>query len=95
MRHMDGNWKHFRGITVIIVDGIDACERNERKMIFRFFASATDQSNVEPGNLRCLFISPELDDMKVALGTTGSLQLKGQPTMSDIREYASYHSIRI
>jgi hypothetical protein len=81
--------------TSIIVDGIDACEEHERNKILQFFSSVIDKSSTESGNLRCLFISQELDDMKEALGKADILRLTDQHSEQDIRHYAMMQSIAI
>jgi hypothetical protein len=81
--------------TSIIVDGIDACEERERKKLLQFFTSTIDQSNIESANLRCLFISQELADIKEALPMACVLRLKEPHSKLDIREYTNYHSKRI
>lgn len=78
--------------TVIIVDGIDACEEREREMLLRFFTSTIDQSNIETSNLRCMFISRGLVDVIEQLPMARVLELNERHVRVDIREYAIYRS---
>lgn len=80
----------------IIIDGIDECERNERKRITSWFRDIVE--NLEPPHLdriRCLFVSQ--DDGVARKDFDGITTLKIKPTdvENDIEQYSLHEAGQI
>ena len=78
--------------TFIIIDGIDECDSKERKSILDFFSLAISE---DEGNLRVLFVSQELNDVKTALHEAETLRLNEEHVMHDVRNYTIKTSLKI
>lgn len=74
--------------TFIIIDGIDECEEQERKTMLKYFTSVVDDNDLEPGKIRCFFVSQALSDIKTALRMAQTLKLTEEHSRLDIKNYA-------
>jgi hypothetical protein len=72
----------------IIVDGIDECEEQERRLILKYFTSFITDNNLELGKIRVCFINQVLSDIKVALRMAETLTLTEEHSKLDIKNYA-------
>lgn len=80
----------------IVIDGIDECERAERKRVTSWFRDVVE--NLEPPRLdriRCLFVSQ--DDGVARKDFDGITALKIKPTdvENDIEQYSSHEAGQI
>lgn len=72
----------------IIIDGLDECDESERKLILQFFTSMIDRYDMkEPGRIRVLFISQDMDDIGKALSTAAVIALGPSDNENDIRSF--------
>ncbi|KAF7504582.1 hypothetical protein GJ744_002077 [Endocarpon pusillum] len=72
----------------IIIDGLDECDESERKLILQFFTSMIDRYDMkEPGRIRVLFISQDVNDIGKALSTAAVIALGPSDNESDIRSF--------
>jgi len=80
----------------IIIDGLDECDRDERKTIISWFLSIIDtlsESNVDA--LRCIFISQDDTDIGRLLSNVPAIQITAENMSPDIQSYAAIWSKRI
>lgn len=83
-------------VTYIIIDGIDECEREERRQICSWFREQVNRVRKEDfGNLRCLFVSREDGPAKKDLGMVPAIKLAPERTAQDIKRYISSWVARI
>ena len=81
--------------TFIVVDGLDECEEQERRLILKYFTSLTTDNNLEPGKIRVCFISQAISDIKVALRMAETLTLTEEHSKLDIKNYAIWWTTKI
>ncbi|KAI0595286.1 hypothetical protein F4775DRAFT_569708 [Biscogniauxia sp. FL1348] len=75
-------------ITYLIIDGIDECERAERKEICSWFSKHVNLLPREKfGNLRCLFVSRDDGPARKDLGAVPFIKLQPVNTSNDIKRY--------
>ena len=80
----------------IIIDGLDECDIQQRKLIMTFFTSMVNQCDeLEPGKLRVLFVSQEFPDIAKALQTADTLKLTKEHNENDIKSFIRDWSGRI
>jgi hypothetical protein len=72
----------------IIIDGLDECDVPERNAILSFFVSLVEKAD-NPGRLRALFISQDLNDIRRLLRAATALKLTGACNKDDIECYAT------
>jgi hypothetical protein len=80
----------------VILDGLDECDKEERKKILSWFTSnitAVDGDN--PGTLRGLFISQDEGDIRKLLSNASEIRLTAEDNQKDINSFASEWSSRI
>lgn len=80
----------------IIIDGLDECNMEERKLILFFFNSMVERHNAkDPGKIRVLFISQDWDDIRKALTTAARIALCATDNEADIRSFVRKWSLKI
>ena len=77
----------------IIIDGLDECQRNERKSILSFFTSIIEST--QPGFLRGLFVSQDEDDIRQSLQRASLVRLTEDDNRQDIQIFAGWWAERI
>ena len=82
--------------TYITIDGIDECDREERKIICSWFC---DQVHKLPkqdcGNLRCLFVSREDGPAKKDLRTVPAIKVRPIDIANDVKQYILFWKTEI
>lgn len=82
--------------TYIIIDGIDECDRDERKDICSWFIDRVNNLPKEDfGILRCLFASQEDGLAKKDLSTIPAIEMSSANTRNDIKRYVTYWQRKI
>ncbi len=82
--------------TFIVIDGVDECDKGERKKILSWLKSIIVDINKEnPGALRGLVISQDEGDIRKILSAAWTISLQPQDNWTDIQWYASYWSSKI
>lgn len=77
-----------RQTTYIIIDGIDECERQQKKLICSWFIDQVDKLPKEDlGNLRCLFVSRKDGHATKDLGMLPAIELRPIDMQEDVRRY--------
>ncbi|KAF8454287.1 hypothetical protein BDZ91DRAFT_842142, partial [Kalaharituber pfeilii] len=80
--------------SYIVIDGLDECEKAERKKIISTLKSITEISNQQaPGAVHLLFVSTAEGDIKRQLSNFVKVQLK--PCDADLRQYTEIWGIKI
>ena len=83
-------------ITYIIIDGIDECDREERKRICSWFC---DQANNLPkenfGNLRCLFVCREDGLANKDLRTVPAIKIRPGDIIDDVKRFLISWKVKI
>jgi hypothetical protein len=82
----------------IVVDGIDECDREERKEIASTFETIWESlpnDNIEPDSLRCLFISQDDGPSRKDFAKMVSMKINEDHIKKDLRAYANAWSIKI
>jgi hypothetical protein len=80
----------------IIIDGLDECEKEERKTIVRFFENiwaSLPQNEVD--SLRCLFLSQDDNVARKDFANMSSLKITEAHNKGDIMAYAKGRSLEI
>ncbi|KAF2848794.1 hypothetical protein T440DRAFT_490948 [Plenodomus tracheiphilus IPT5] len=80
----------------LVIDGIDECERDERKQIVEFFEKIWEslpQNDVD--SLRCLFVSQDDNIARNDFKNMSSLKMTESDTKGDISTYAAVRSLEI
>ncbi|KAF4628757.1 hypothetical protein G7Y89_g9399 [Cudoniella acicularis] len=72
--------------TYMIIDGLDECDKSERKIILPFFASLVEQDD-RPGNTRVLIVSQDEEDIRRHLRSATVLRLNESHNKADIEAY--------
>lgn len=82
--------------TYIVLDGLDECDRDDRKEIALWFRSVVDAvpSN-EMGAIRCIFISQDDGSARKNLGTIPSIKITISDNKDDIGAFAKFWHRRI
>ena len=85
----------LRSLTKIyvIIDGLDECQRNERKSILSFFTSIIE--NTQPGSMRGMFVSQDEDDIRQLLQRASLVRLTEDHNRQDIQTFAAWWADRI
>jgi len=80
--------------TYLVIDGIDECDRDERKEICRWFCERINQIPKEEfGNIRCLFVSQDDGAARHDLGMVPSIGISIADTREDMRRFvATWHA---
>jgi hypothetical protein len=85
----------FRKLYVVI-DGIDECEREERRQIVSFFEKAWESlPQNDNDSLRCMFISQDDNVARKDFANMSSLRVTESDTQSDIVAYVKARSVGI
>lgn len=80
----------------IIIDGLDECESQERKLILSFYTDMVGHcDSSQPGKLRLLFVSQDYNDIKKALSVGEVLSLRPSDNKFDIRIYVDHWAAKI
>ena len=84
------------GYCFLIIDGLDECEREEKRMIVSSFKTMIDSSaESEPGKLRCLFISQDDGDVRKLLLSVPEIRMRPEDSKADIGFYISHKALDI
>ncbi|KAI1076452.1 hypothetical protein F5B20DRAFT_556101 [Whalleya microplaca] len=84
------------GTTYVILDGIDECDRNDRKDIATWFQSVVAQLNLGSQEIiRCLFISQDDGIARKDLSTIPSIKIMPSDTKDDLGAFARFWHARI
>ena len=74
----------------IIIDGLDECEKAERKSVLSFFTKVVERcDDYEPGKLRILFVSQNWNDIKTALPVASVVSSSPADDRDDIKSYVN------
>ena len=79
-----------------MVDGLDECDKGERKAILSVLSSiiiAADSEN--PGMIRGLFISQDERDIRKLLCDASVIRFGAKDNQKDIESYAAHRSVKI
>ncbi|KAI8934776.1 hypothetical protein NX059_008463 [Plenodomus lindquistii] len=80
----------------IVIDGIDECERDERKQIVAFFEKAWESLPQDDwDSLRCLFISQDDNIARNDFKNMSSIKITESDSKGDISAYAAIRSLEI
>ncbi|KAF8459959.1 hypothetical protein BDZ91DRAFT_766642 [Kalaharituber pfeilii] len=80
--------------SYVIIDGLDECEKTERRKIISTLQSISEAINQQvPGTIRLLFISTNEPDIRRRLSSIVKIQLK--PNDDDIRQYTTIWTAKI
>ncbi|KAF8444436.1 hypothetical protein BDZ91DRAFT_853780 [Kalaharituber pfeilii] len=80
--------------SYVIIDGLDECEKTERRKIISTLQSISEAINQQvPGTIRLLFISTNEPDIRRRLSSIVKIQLK--PNDNDIRQYTTVWTAKI
>ncbi|KAF8459944.1 hypothetical protein BDZ91DRAFT_785581, partial [Kalaharituber pfeilii] len=80
--------------SYVIIDGLDECEKTERRKIISTLQSISESINQQvPGTIRLLFISTNEPDIRRQLSSIVKIQLK--PNDDDIRQYTTVWTAKI
>ncbi|KAH7381988.1 hypothetical protein BKA64DRAFT_584001 [Cadophora sp. MPI-SDFR-AT-0126] len=72
----------------IIVDGLDECNADQRKLLLAFFTNIVGiRDEKEPGKLRVVFMSQDYNDIQKALQAATNFQLSEEENKADIETY--------
>ncbi|KAH8892450.1 hypothetical protein GQ53DRAFT_646497 [Thozetella sp. PMI_491] len=72
----------------IVIDGLDECDRNERKHISQWFCNIVNkQSKKNSDSIRCLFVSQEDNTAKKDLSKITSIKISQRDNRGDIERY--------
>lgn len=77
----------------IIIDGLDECQRTERRSALSFFTSIIE--NTQPGMIRGMFISQDEDDIRQSLHSASLVRLTEDDNRQDIQTFAGWWAERI
>lgn len=77
----------------IIIDGLDECQRTERRSILSFFTSIIEST--QPGLLRGMFVSQDEDDIRQSLHRASLVRLTEDDNRQDIQTFAGWWAERI
>ncbi|KAI1355972.1 putative zinc finger protein [Xylaria sp. FL0043] len=73
----------------IILDGLDECPRDQRKIITQWFRKLVEElPTTEPERLRCLFISQDDGIARKDFDGLASIKITGENNNRDIEEYS-------
>jgi hypothetical protein len=80
----------------VVIDGLDECERDERKQIIAFFEDIwTSLPQDEADSLRCLFLSQDDNIARRDFTNMSSLKITEAHTRTDIQTYSMARSMDI
>ncbi|KAG4441876.1 hypothetical protein IFR05_002617 [Cadophora sp. M221] len=81
--------------TRIVIDGLDECDADQRKLLLAFFTDAVDHFDErDPGKLRVLFISQDYLDIQKGLQSATVLKLTSEDNEADIKTYVREWSLK-
>ncbi|KAI1458190.1 hypothetical protein F4805DRAFT_150609 [Annulohypoxylon moriforme] len=84
------------GMTYIILDGLDECDRANRKDIATWFQSIVDEIHLSsPGTIRCLFVSQDDGIARKDLSAVPTIKITPSETMNDLAAFAGVWHKRI
>jgi hypothetical protein len=87
--------KAFQKLYVVI-DGIDECERDERREIVSFFEKTWESlSQHDQDSLRCMFISQDDSIARKDFANMSSLRITESDTQQDIGAYVRARSVEV
>ncbi|OCL10848.1 hypothetical protein AOQ84DRAFT_425849, partial [Glonium stellatum] len=81
----------------VVIDGLDECERKEKKKITTWFREMIDDlAGTDSDNLRCLFFSQDDGEIGKLLAAKASIvKITAHDTKADIEKYISIQSEKI
>jgi len=80
----------------IVIDGIDECERDERRRISQWFRKLVENLPASnPDSVRCLFVSQDDGIARKDFAGITPLRIKSSDNQSDIKEYSSSWAAKI
>jgi len=72
----------------LIIDGLDECDQNERKLTLEFFNDLINLcDNAKPGKVKLLIVSRDEPDIKKSLALATMVRIGDQDTFQDIESY--------
>ncbi|KAL5330616.1 hypothetical protein ACEPPN_000135 [Leptodophora sp. 'Broadleaf-Isolate-01'] len=81
--------------TRVVIDGLDECDVDQRKLLLAFFTDAVDHFDErDPGKLRVLLISQDYLDIQKALQCATVLKLTNENNEADIKTYVREWSLK-
>ncbi|KAH7333141.1 hypothetical protein BKA65DRAFT_40515 [Rhexocercosporidium sp. MPI-PUGE-AT-0058] len=81
--------------TRVVIDGLDECDANQRKLLLAFFTDTVDLfDEKDPGKLRVLFVSQDYLDIQKALQSATVLKLTNEDNEADIKLYVREWSLK-
>lgn len=80
----------------IIIDGVDECERQERKEIAQKFRRLVEElPTTEPDRLRCLFVSQDDGVARKYFAGLSNFKITAQDNKSDVDEYSKVEAEKL
>jgi hypothetical protein len=80
----------------VIIDGLDECDRKDKKSIVSWFRSMIDACSEEyPNSLRCLFLSQDDGDTGKLLSRAATITLTKTNTKQDIQDFTTTYAKRL
>ena len=77
----------------LILDGLDECAPNERKLILEFLNDIINTCDTtKPGKVRLLITSRDEPDIKRSLSLATTVRVTEQDTLEDIRSYIAHRA---
>lgn len=84
------------GKVYIIIDGLDECERNEKKTTALWFRSLIETNlEADPDAVRCLFFSQDDGEVGKFLSKVPTIQITAENINQDVRIFASAWSKKL
>jgi hypothetical protein len=80
----------------VVIDGLDECERDERKKIVAFFENTWNSlPQIEQDSLRCLFLSQDDGAARKDFASMSFIKITQDHTKRDIQAYTLARSLEI
>jgi hypothetical protein len=77
----------------LIIDGLDECDQNERKLILEFFNELINLcDSTKPSKVRLLIASRDEPDIKKSLSLATMVRIGDQDTLQDIESYIAHRA---
>jgi len=79
----------------VVIDGLDECEREERRQIVSFFENTRASLPPDDDSLRCLFLSQDDNFARKDFANMSSFKITEAHTKQDIQAYTAARSLEI
>lgn len=80
----------------IILDGLDECPKEQRKIIVQWFKALVESlPTTEPDRLRCLFVSQDDGTARKDFSGVSSLKIEADDNRADIEEYCQIEAAKL